>query len=74
MNDIVSIRKIRPWPRAGVDVVLTWGDDFFLGGNWASLAAREIFTTEVTEEHKGNCNYRNQFEYSIVKEFPRVPQ
>ncbi|MFZ1130621.1 MAG: hypothetical protein WAN38_07600 [Terriglobales bacterium] len=50
MNDIVSIRKIRPLPSAdaetgGGDASLTGGGDFFFGGKQPSLAARESSPT-----------------------------
>jgi hypothetical protein len=56
MNDMVSIRKIRPLPSAkgaGVPGAVLTGGDFFLGGNWPSLAVVEGRTTGDTEEHWG---------------------
>src|ERR1700722_14820834 len=60
MNDIVSIRKMRPLPSSGPgrfvgtdggDVsVETGGDDFFFGGNKPSLPATEFFTASRTGE------------------------
>jgi len=64
MKDIVSIRKIRPLALAeadeGTGAALTCGDDFFLGGNEPSLAAKELFTTGDTGE--GAC-----FDAPVVK-------
>jgi hypothetical protein len=54
MKDMVSMRKMRPLPTAEFGgAALSCGGDFFLAGNWASLAAREFFTTEDTEPHRG---------------------
>src|ERR1035437_3533698 len=71
MNDIVSIRKIRPFPspllggEAGGDpgAALPCGGDFFLAGNRPSLTANEFLTTGGTlrlrsgqaPEHRGVC-------------------
>src|SRR5271166_3256486 len=42
MNDIVSIRKIRPCESRNADdgagAAPAWGGDFFLGGNYLSLS------------------------------------
>src|ERR1700675_3344397 len=52
MNDIVSIRNIRPLPWAGAGrgsgAALTCGEDFFLGGNEPSLTVMEFLTTQGT--------------------------
>jgi hypothetical protein len=56
MNDIVSIRKIRPLPSAEVGTggaALTCGGDFFLAGNWPSLTAEEFLASGNTEAHRG---------------------
>jgi hypothetical protein len=47
MNDIVSIRKIRPLASVKTDDAgaTLGGGDFFLGGNQLSLSAKKIFTT-----------------------------
>jgi len=75
MNDMVSIRKIRPLAsaeardNAGAGAALT-GGDFFLGGNQPSLAARRILTTGYTEEHRGKQPEVNSAGH---REFPRAP-
>src|ERR1700676_2968391 len=55
MNDIVSIRKIRPLPGAaagrGPGAALPCGEDFFLAGNEPSLTVMEFLTTEGTKEY-----------------------
>jgi hypothetical protein len=50
MNDIVSIRKIRPLPSAEAaagtaGAAVTCGGNFFFGGKVPSLPANEFFTT-----------------------------
>lgn len=64
MNDMVSIRKMRPFvsdalvgsaaAAGGATAALTSGDDFFLEGKKVSLAVKEFFTTGDTEEHGAN--------------------
>jgi hypothetical protein len=46
MNDIVSIRKIRPLASVKTDDAgaALGGGDFFLGGNQPSLSAKKITT------------------------------
>jgi hypothetical protein len=61
MNDMVSIKKMRPFVSAGAiedatAVGLASDDDFFLEGKNVSLAAKEFFTTGDTEEHRANQN------------------
>src|ERR1700675_3987503 len=55
MNDIVSIRKIRPLPGAaagrGPGAALPCGEDFFLAGNEPSLTVMEFLTTKGIKEY-----------------------
>jgi hypothetical protein len=53
MNDIVSIRKIRPelsGEVAAEGAAVTCGVDLFLAGNEPSLAANEFFTTGSAQD------------------------
>src|ERR1035438_1935905 len=64
MNDIVSIKKIRPLPSAVVGTggaALTCGGDFFLAGNWPSLTVGEFLTAGSTEAHGGKHLFRGPF-------------
>src|ERR1700694_320677 len=55
MNDIVSIRKIRPLRAEagrGPGAALPCGEDFFLAGNEPSLTVMEFLTPEGTKEYR----------------------
>src|SRR5260370_5579671 len=83
MNDIVSIRKIRPLPCAeagrGPGAALPCGEDFFLAGNEPSLTVMEFLTTEGTKEYQGiqstSSSIRTHvaFQMRVCPCVPRVP-
>src|SRR5882762_6714012 len=75
MNDIVSIRKIRPLPDAGVcggGAAVTCVGDFFLGGNWPSLTVRQFSTTEVPQESADFSSIRTHGDFQM-RVCPCVP-